>query len=341
MPVMAAMSAEATRDRVYIPDFDHLEALSVLYANVGAAPRCFSPPIYRSVVQNHLPLRLPFVITDAANAAMEKIKRELKNPAFQQPHPLLFSWAFNAKVDTDRHFITAAILRGQNVQPRRRLTGETLENYIFYLNDMVELLMEERNRLWDSWPRAWKLDTHLANDLLHCYAFVLDPLRERMRLLVASEGSDLRHTPSTVKATMSPKLFFTLFQEHRRRSTLAAGGGSVTVPFESAACLDFLLRPTSDGIALQRTPRLHPFFGHPLSSLWYNQTFDASNATDPHPDTPEVAAPRALHWVVDGCVTVVFSLTANTIFINCTWTGTHKRASGLGGGRDSDWVIGV
>ena len=278
------------------------------------------------------------MVSDSARHRMIEVNQITDEPDFVQPHPLFFSWAFHARLDTDHIRITLAILRGQNVHPRARKVKESKDDYIFFLNGEVELYMQDRNRLWESWPLHWKTDTPLATDLLHAYSFSLDPLRERMRQLVASRGSDLRATPAHVKACLAPKLFFILFHDFKDRAAVTAAG-VVSVPFVCARHLDFLLRPSPGDLATDQLGD-HPFFGHDMScTRWHTQAFDADNASDPHPVTSEPIF-RALMWRVLGHVTVKFSLKSNQLFIQCCWGGMHKRASGAGAGllNDGDWI---
>lgn len=271
---------------------------------------------------------------------MIEVNRITDEPDFVQPHPMFFSWAFHADLDTDHIRVTLAILRGQNVHPRARKLGESKDEYIFFLNGEVELYMQDRNRMWESWPQQWKADPMLVTDMLHAYSFSLDPLRERMRILVASRGSDIRSTPPHVKASLSPKLFFTLFHDFKDRAAVTSAG-VVSVPFACARDIDFLLRPSSQDLATDNLGD-HPVFGHDIScTRWHSQAFDADNASDPHPDT---GAPvyRALCWRVLGAVTVKFSLKSNMLFVQCSWGGMHKRASGPGSGstiNDGDWIF--
>jgi len=266
---------------------------------------------------------------------MEEIAKEVDDPDFVQPHPLVFSWCFASGIDTDYHIITKAILRGESIQPRSQQTGEKKDDYIFFLNSMLEDYMKERNLLWQSWPEEWRTNVPLATELLHSYAVALDPLRERMRALVRTRGSDTRFTPATVKSVMQPKLFFLLMEAWKDDAVM--GGTSIDIAFTEASQIDFLLRPTTDDLRCDGT--FHPLFHHPLYSRWYHQTFDADNATDPHPTT-RAPVPRPLRWRVTGAVLVRFFLRTNSLHIHCTWEGSHKRASGLGGGFNTGWTIG-
>lgn len=259
---------------------------------------------------------------------MEKIKRELSDPGFVQPHPLLFSWAFSAKVNTDRASITLAILRGQNVQPRAQEKGEKRDAYIYYLNDTLERYMEYQNKQIGSWPAACCLPSVLL-PLVHVREFFLQPLQERLRALVASRGSDCRSTPAAVKTTFPPHLFFLLCSEYNVFSLASVTPATLSLVFDSALELDFLFPPTQYDLTVDGT--VHSYFGHPLVSRWYCQTFDDPGSVDRDAEI-ESMIPRSLHWEVQGCVVLQFSRRLNTLRVQCVWKGKHMRVG------YTDWI---
>ena len=83
-------------------------------------------------MQAHLPLRPPFTVSTNARRRMIEVNRITDEPDFVQPHPMFFSWAFHADLDTDHIRVTLAILRGQNVHPRARKLGESKDEYFFF-----------------------------------------------------------------------------------------------------------------------------------------------------------------------------------------------------------------
>jgi len=273
-------------------------------------------------------------VSDEAKVEMEKRNRENDEPDFVQPHKLLFSWALAANINTDRYTITLGILRGENVHARKQEKGEKRFDYIYYLNDLLERYMVHLNLLWANTP-AQLQQPHIASDYLHMKAFALDPLRERMRTLVASRGSDLRATPPQVKVLFPPKLFFLLCADLKTRA--ACTPATISIPFEEACELDFLFTPTMDDLSVDGTH--HPHFGHQLTMRWHTQTFDDCDASDPHPVDREVMIPRALRWRVAGVVVLRFNRRSNNLSVQCCWVGEHKRASGVGAG--DEWVLGV
>ena len=77
----------------------------------------------------------------------------------KQPHPKLFAWAMRAKVNTNKHGLTYFILLAEgrrHIRSRKRgvrvatsgkkkfkiVGGESTTEYIFFLNEQLELLIE-------------------------------------------------------------------------------------------------------------------------------------------------------------------------------------------------------
>ena len=269
-------------------------------------------------------------MSNAAKDKMEELEKVIDDEIFKQPHTLLFSWAFHSNVNTDRISITTAILRGQNIQPRSQKGGERKHDYIFYLNDILNKYMERMNDIWAQAPIALKYEPE-KTEFLSCLCFSLAPLRERMRTLVASRGSDCRRTPATVREKMSPKLFFLLCGDYADRTTCTAS--TISIVFRNPCELDFLFPPTSED--LLRDGTRHPHFGHLMTSRWYQQMYDDVTASNPHPDT----VLRALSWEVSGYLSLRFFRRSNTTFmVDCMWTGKNKRASGKGSANGSEWI---
>ena len=261
----------------------------------------------------------PLSVSETAIDRMRIIRGELGDETFVQPHPLFFSWALEADIDTDHIDVTLGILKGENLSPPPR-SGQSKDNYIFMLNDFVETHMQRWNAIWDMWPDTYKHPS-VAREMVHTKSFMLDPMRERMRALVASRGSDQRFTPTTLRFDMSPKLFFLLFGGFAAVTTLTAT--RIDVPFPHASDLDFLFTPTLADLAVDGG--VHPYFGHLLCSRWYYQTFDATNAVDV--DATGAHIPRALDWEVTGAVTMHFFRASNTLTVSCSWIGKHKTAN--------------
>ena len=143
--------------------------------------------------------------------------------------------------------------------------------------------------------------------------FSLFPLREKLRKLVASRESDLRFTPSSLAVPCPLELFFVLFQKDFVR--VATTQATFCLVYEAAEELDFLLPPSDKD--LQTNGTNHAYFGHNTQSRWYNQFFDANNASDMSPNTGE-DVPRALHWAVLGSVFANYNRRCNTLGIQCS-----------------------
>ena len=98
-------------------------------------------------MQKLLPLRPPFLISDAARRVMAPEE----GGEVLQPHPHLLSWCLRAKVDTTEDAVTAAIISFSGIQLNRDdVRNLSVADLRFYRNAVLEDFMVSRNRLVDS-----------------------------------------------------------------------------------------------------------------------------------------------------------------------------------------------
>ena len=273
---------------------------------------------FKQRLQRMLPLMPPFVVSSRAERKLDSIRKELRDMEFQQPCMLLFSWALEADINTDKHNLTLAILRGENVTINGTWKGRKGNEFIAHVNMVLEEYMRRWNAIYESWPLSWRDN---AAEMCHAQKFAFDPLRERLRTLVASQGSDARSTPSTLRVEITPKAFYIALADHHDRAI--SNATRVDILFDAPSDLDFMLCPTLQD--LTDSPP-HNYFGHDMMSRWYSQMFDASNASDVDPATGLNVA-RALWWRVEGAVTLVYFRKTNTMTVEATWIGCHKSAA--------------
>jgi hypothetical protein len=170
--------------------------------------------------------------------------------------------------------------------------------------------------------------------MVEAQKFAFNPLREKLRKLVASRDSDLRYTTnSSVGVTLPPKAFFIAFSAYAATANMTST--KVSVLFRSARELDFIFPPTDDDLAVDGI--VHPYFGHPVLSRWHEQTFDDPNAVDQDPDTA-LDIRRSLYWKVKDDLFVIFHRRSNTFCVQCTWVGAERRA-GHPNAKDEQWRV--
>ena len=265
-----------------------------------------------------------------------------------QPHPYVFYWAKTYNIQTDSIKVIKAVLISENLKPRscrcvwtinfvcfylivfcRR--GEKRENYIFYLNQMLDDYLKLLNERMDTWPNHWA-SPNIFRDMVNAFQFQFGKLHKQMRTLVRQKQSDRNTTPSNACVEIPPSVYFAV--------TRGIGDATFVSKNMIASCevtsrdLDCIFIPTEEDRATDG--KVHPHYHHSIQSRWYDQYYDLDTVS-----TVEGAlVPWAANMRVDERhgVSLEYNLHTYKFRIDCIWTGRYKRPNQ----KDWDtWIEGV
>ena len=288
-------------------------------------------------MQKLLPLRPPFLISDAARRVMAPEE----GGEVLQPHPHLLSWCLRAKVDTTEDAVTAAIISFSGIQLNRDdVRNLSVTDLRFYRNAVLEDFMVSRNRLVDSWPQRLQKDVLLREILFRAYDNCLDPLREKLRSYIRNNDNDIatvNHNPAL--RFPLPGDAFMLLTEEVESTRVTVTANTYSIAFTSAEDMDFLFTPTEEDLRVEKTR--HAYYGHMNRSRWYCMSYDDMNASAPHEDVPSINIHHANLKKVFGPISLVYYKRSSMLGVNMAWAFSHKKASGLGGGRHELWIEGT